>query len=228
MGMRTSGSLAAAVLLVFILTLLNGCLPGDDLNLSVAPPTAAFVATPDAGVAPLTVNFDASESLDPNGEALTYTWEFGDGQKGSGVSTSHTYQRMGIYTARLQVQNNSGLTAEAEQDILVAKSVSYDDLFRHNESYVGDLVYYRGEIIQVQSKLFGGYVWRVATRNTIFGYIDDVIWVNYSGPRFLEGDVIDVFGKVKGLRTYIAVLGNEVTIPEIDALRVYLIKKAGE
>ena len=31
------------------------------------------------GPAPLTVNFSSAGSVDPEGQALTYSWDFGDG-----------------------------------------------------------------------------------------------------------------------------------------------------
>lgn len=49
--------------------------------------------TPDTtwGPSGITVNFDASESYDPEGVPLDFTWDFGDGSFGEGAQVSHTY-----------------------------------------------------------------------------------------------------------------------------------------
>ncbi len=48
---------------------------------------------------PLTCTFDAAGSSDPDdGDNLTYSWNFGDGQTGTGVSPSHTYGSAGQRT----------------------------------------------------------------------------------------------------------------------------------
>ncbi|KAF5410639.1 MAG: hypothetical protein U9N46_03080 [Euryarchaeota archaeon] len=101
-----------------------------------------------------------------------------------------------------------------------ASVISYDDLMRHNDVYVGDIIYYRGEILQVSERRTDTYILRVATKQSTYGYHDDIIYVNYKGDRLLEGDLIDIWGKSKGLKTYEAILGNQITIPEIDSLHV--------
>ena len=62
---------------------------------------AAFVGTPTSGEAPLTVSFDASASSDPDGDLLSYVWDFGDGNTDSGITASHTFDQVGNFTVTL-------------------------------------------------------------------------------------------------------------------------------
>ncbi len=88
-------------------------------------PTAAFTASPVAGVAPLLVFFDGSGSTDPDaGNTLTYLWTFGDGTPETATSTSstsHTYSGNGTYSASLRVRdNNFAFSAPVTQQIEVS------------------------------------------------------------------------------------------------------------
>lgn len=70
------------------------------------PVIASASATPTSGSAPLNVNFVGLAS-DPENDPMTYTWDFGDGQTGSGANVSHVYTVGGSYTARLAVTAGS-------------------------------------------------------------------------------------------------------------------------
>ncbi|TGD73950.1 PKD domain-containing protein [Mangrovimicrobium sediminis] len=61
-----------------------------------APVIEAATASPDTGDAPLTVNFSVTAS-DPESDPMTFDWTFGDGNLGSGQTTSHTYTTKGAY-----------------------------------------------------------------------------------------------------------------------------------
>lgn len=66
--------------------------------------------------APYSVAFDGSASSDPNGDELTYLWQFGDGASADGKKVEHTYAKPGDYTARLTVNDQSGLPCSADSD----------------------------------------------------------------------------------------------------------------
>jgi glucose/arabinose dehydrogenase len=61
-----------------------------------------------------TVAFDAARSTDPNGDPLTYTWDFGDGGTGTGEQVSHTYAgTRASFPVTLTARDPGGATATA-------------------------------------------------------------------------------------------------------------------
>lgn len=82
------------------------------------PPLAVAQATPQNGMAPLTVQFDGSQSSDPDGnDSLTYAWDLdGDGQydDATGVQPTRTYTTAGDVIVRLRVTDNGGLSTLSE------------------------------------------------------------------------------------------------------------------
>jgi PKD repeat protein len=75
------------------------------------PPTAdaGDSVTGTAGVA---VNFDGSGSSDPDGDPLSYAWDFGDNsQLGGGAVQSHTYADDGVYNVTLTVTDPDKATS---------------------------------------------------------------------------------------------------------------------
>jgi hypothetical protein len=72
------------------------------------PPEAHATATPTSGTAPLVVRFDGTGSTDPDGTLVSYAWNFGDGQQGTGPTVSHSYSQPGTYTATLTVTDDGG------------------------------------------------------------------------------------------------------------------------
>lgn len=75
------------------------------------PPTAAFTLARTL----MSVTVDASMSSDPEQTIASYTWTWGDGTIGSGVTASHTYSAGGAYSIGLTVTDGGGLTATATQ-----------------------------------------------------------------------------------------------------------------
>lgn len=84
------------------------------------PPVANFSYTANY----LVVSFDASSSSDPDGNIVSYAWNFGDGTTGSGVTTSRTYAAAGTYTVTLTVTDNAGATGTKSQNVTVTSPPS--------------------------------------------------------------------------------------------------------
>ena len=71
------------------------------------PPVAAASANPISGLPPLTVNFSSAGSSDPEGQPLSFQWNFGDGSAATTPNPSHTYLAGGQYIAVLSVSDGT-------------------------------------------------------------------------------------------------------------------------
>ncbi len=83
-----------------------------------ADPTVEAAALPASGPAPLQVLFTAQGS-DPDGDAITYAWDFGDGTSGTGRRARHTYTANGTYEAEVTATDEAGNTATDTVTIVV-------------------------------------------------------------------------------------------------------------
>ncbi|WP_299257263.1 cellulase family glycosylhydrolase [uncultured Aquimarina sp.] len=82
------------------------------------PPTARFTSNITSGDAPLTVSFNASTSSDPDGDNLTFSWNFGDGTTATGESISHLFTDIGEYQVVLTVSD--GTLSDTETVLITA------------------------------------------------------------------------------------------------------------
>ena len=105
--------------LLSLILVFSGCGGGGSSSDNAAP-EAVFTVSTDSGLAPLTVNFNATGSSDSDGTISSYSWRFGDSGTGSGSTVQHTYQSAGTYTAQLTVADNDGSTDTATHQITVS------------------------------------------------------------------------------------------------------------
>jgi outer membrane protein OmpA-like peptidoglycan-associated protein len=89
-------------------------------------PPVARVTGPATGNTGVALPFDASGSSDPDGDALTYAWDFGDGTpvaKFTFPRTTHNYASLGRYTVKVTVDDGRGGTDTASTGVIVEKVV---------------------------------------------------------------------------------------------------------
>lgn len=79
-----------------------------------APPTASFTFS----CTNLSCSFNGSGSSDDNG-ITNYSWTFGDGSTGSGVTTSRTYAAAGTYNVTLTVRDTANQTNSQTRQVTV-------------------------------------------------------------------------------------------------------------
>ncbi|MBI4235012.1 PKD domain-containing protein [Candidatus Peregrinibacteria bacterium] len=84
----------------------------------------AVISTPEAVEIQKSTIFDASQSFlpDPSKE-ITYSWEFGDGNKNEGVEVLHNYKTPGKYTITLTITDGKETSTVTSEVFAYSKSV---------------------------------------------------------------------------------------------------------
>ncbi len=88
----------------------------DDIERALESNTKPPVAVVDGSFSSIegeSVPRSAVGTTDPDGDALTYRWEFGDGATATGITTSHVYNNGGNFTVRLIATDIRGLADTA-------------------------------------------------------------------------------------------------------------------
>lgn len=91
-------------------------------------PTASFTYD----CAGLSCSFNAAASSDPDGNIASYAWTFGDGNTGSGVSTTHAYASEGTYAVTVTVTDNGGSSDDASDSVSVSEPTGPETVYFEN------------------------------------------------------------------------------------------------
>ena len=131
-------------------------------------PIAQAAASPNFGPAPLDVSFSGAGSNDPDGDPVTYDWDFGDGTPhGTVRDVTHRYQSSGEFDAHLTVTDNKGASATATAHVSVGNSpptVSIESPVNGSEFVIGGRIELRGSATDAQDGTLSGSAlqWQVS------------------------------------------------------------------
>ena len=111
-----------------------------------------------------------------------------------------------------------------------ATDISYEMLARNPEKYVNSTIKVKGKVVQAVDDGGAHGVLRLnVTPDRNFRVFTDTIWVDFDRPgpggqRVLEGDILEFSGEFTGIKSYRAVSGMTINIPQIKAGVMYLLK----
>lgn len=91
----------------------SGVLTRTGGEVSNEPPVTGIAASPLVGKIPFEVQFLSDGEWDPDGEVVSYLWDFGDGATSTEADPVHTYTRAGTFTVTLTVTDDDGDTGTA-------------------------------------------------------------------------------------------------------------------
>lgn len=111
----------------------------------------------------------------------------------------------------------------SDEDISLVKSnvrnVSYRDMFRDIESYVGEYVSFQGQIIQA---LEGEEHFTFLISLDQYG--EELIYGSWVGGRYLQGDQIEFWAEVLGTETYEMGAGSQNTVPALSIADIEIVE----
>ena len=91
----------------------------QSIDVGNPPPVASFTVSQTVGT--LDADFDGAGSSD-DGSIVSWDWDFGDGNTGSGETVSHTYAAAGTYSVELTVTDNLGAIGSTTVDVEISEN----------------------------------------------------------------------------------------------------------
>lgn len=161
-----------------------------------------------------------SDTEDPNGGSNNSD----DKQSGNGGETSTESSELQGPTGEenrqyVDVGYREYTDGEIQQVKNEAEEIAYEDLFRNIESYEGEAVSYEGTVIQnLEDTNYDTLL------ISLDEYGEDLIYATWTGSRFLQDDVIEIWAEVIGTETYMMGSGAEKTVPALTVADAELVE----
>ena len=112
------------------------------------PPSVTLGIQPASGQAPLPVTASTVGSLDPDGQIVSTTINFGDGTTVNAATATHTYQTGGTFTVTATVSDDRGATASSSATVSVTAA---------NQAPVAVMNVSTGAVLDATVSLSGSY-----------------------------------------------------------------------
>jgi PKD repeat protein len=170
---RSAGKTAAGAAVVVLV------LAATYLLLVNSPPVAAFAFSPASPVAGESVLFTANATTDPNGDAITFHWQFGDTVEADGPWVSHTYVKSGSYDVTLTATDAKKDAASAVQVVHVGPGSITPPVYRYGDHF---------EYAVTGRSHVEGVIGPLAVVNFTLGQFSgscsvEAVDINYEGPQ---------------------------------------------
>ena len=85
------------------------------------------------------LNFDGSQSYDPDGYITNYSWNFGNGRISEGEIVSHSFSTHGTYKVTLTVFDNKGASDTKSIDVIIIKANNPPEIILSSKNTLGEL-----------------------------------------------------------------------------------------
>jgi len=110
------------------------------------PTVTAIAATPATPFAGQAASFTAAFTVAPNHRIVSFNWQWGDGQTTttSNASTTHVFDRNGIYVVTVTATDDLGQSASASTSVTVGGGATASFTFSPTNPQPGDTVFFNG------------------------------------------------------------------------------------
>ena len=137
------------------------------VNPALSSPVAQFTESARTVETGTFVQFNASNSYDPNGTITTYFWDFGDQTNATGVVVSHKYVQYGNYTVTLTVTDNDGSSNSTSiNEAIVNSSTIASFTILPTQPSLGDLITFNASSSYDLNGTIESYMWDFGDGNT--------------------------------------------------------------
>lgn len=167
------------------------------------------------------IYFNGSLSIDPNGEIINYSWDFGDGIFSYGQNTNHKYNLKGTYNVTLTIIDANGQKNKDYCMVTVLENNIPKAVVQTNQYiFAGEDVVFNGSNSKDLDQNIVNYTWSIEDKQIGYGSKITHVFDN-AGIYQITLTVIDKGGKKNNVTTPILVenlMSNEKVIKKNNAI----------